>query len=165
MRQPHARHSIRHALRLARSQRIRHARTHIAEGTGPRAGIAHHHKSRVLLFPALANIGATSFLANGDEFVAFHNLARFEIKRRSGCFHADPIRLPQYRRIRPLGLFRMARAVPLIDHRDHETLPLSPNETDNPDEQNGPRRRDDQIAPEPALKHAAQFQPQRIGDE
>ena len=52
-------------------KRVRQTRLHIAERTGTRARVAHDHEGRVLLFPALANIGAARFFADRDQTMFF----------------------------------------------------------------------------------------------
>ena len=53
----------------ARIERLRQPRLHVAERARPGAGVAHDHEGGVLLLPALADIGATGLLADGDELV------------------------------------------------------------------------------------------------
>ena len=82
----------------------------VAERAGARAGVAHDHEGGVLFLPALADIRAAGLLAHGDEAVVAHDLLRGEIARRHRRLDADPVRFLLQRRIRPVRLFRMARA-------------------------------------------------------
>ena len=70
--------------RLMRIDRARQARAHIAEGAGPGAGVAEDHEGRVLLLPALADIGAAGLLADGDEPVLLDD------RRRRRAIRASP---------------------------------------------------------------------------
>ena len=63
-------------LRLQRVDRPRHAGLDVAEGAGPRAGIAQDHHRGVLLAPAFADVGAGRFLADGVEVQPPHQRAR-----------------------------------------------------------------------------------------
>ena len=45
-------------------ERARQSGLDVAEGAGARAGVAHDQEGRVLLLPALADIGAAGFLAD-----------------------------------------------------------------------------------------------------
>ena len=82
----------------------------VAEGAGPRAGVAHDHHGGVLLGPALTDVGAACFLTHGDKFVGFDDLARLGIHRRARHLHSDPLGLTQQCVVRTVGLFGMARA-------------------------------------------------------
>ncbi len=45
----------------------------VAEGAGPRAGVAHDHEGGVLFLPALADIGAAGLLAHRVQAVFAHD--------------------------------------------------------------------------------------------
>ena len=64
-------------LGLERIDRARHAGLDVAEGAGAGAGVAEDHHRRVLLGPALADIGAGRFLADRGEVEPPHQLAAF----------------------------------------------------------------------------------------
>src|SRR5260370_29644992 len=90
---------------LVRIERARLAGGDIAEGAGPRAGIAHDHESRVLLLPALADVGAGRLLAHRRQPELAHQALGLGIFRRGGRTHPDPIRLAPNRTVPPLRLF------------------------------------------------------------
>ncbi len=96
-------------LRLVRIERAGHAGLHVAEGAGARARVAHDHEGRVLLLPALADIGAAGLLADRDETVFLHDAMRLGPFGRAGRLDADPVRLAQDRLVGPVRLFGMAR--------------------------------------------------------
>ena len=98
------------AKRLAWIERARQPGLDVAEGARPRAGVAHDHEGRVLLFPALADIGAASFFADGVEPIAPDDGVGIEIAARHRRLDADPVGLLQHRRVRTVRLFGMARA-------------------------------------------------------
>ena len=77
---------------------------------GPGAGIPHDHEGRVLLVPALADIGAAGLLADRDEAVFLDDFAGVGIAARIRRANPDPVRLRRRQRIRPVDLFRMPRA-------------------------------------------------------
>ncbi len=70
-------------LRLVRVESAGQPGLDVAEGAGARAGVAHDHHGGVLLRPALADIGAAGLLADGDEAVLAHDLARSRDSRRT----------------------------------------------------------------------------------
>ena len=72
--------------RLVRVERAGQAGLDVAEGAGARAGVAHDHQGGVLLLPALADIGAAGFLADGEQAVLAHDLA--------ACRHSPAIPAP-----------------------------------------------------------------------
>jgi hypothetical protein len=53
----------------------RACRSHVAEGAGAGADVAHDHEGGVLLVPALADIRAAGLLAHRDQPVRLHDLA------------------------------------------------------------------------------------------
>ena len=65
MRQPHAGDGIGHPLRFVRIEGARHTGLHIAEGAGPRAGVAHDHEGRVFLRPAFAAASPSTTITVG----------------------------------------------------------------------------------------------------
>src|SRR5205807_1856329 len=71
--------------------------------------IAHDHEGRVLLLPALADVGTAGFLANGMEPLGANDAAGLGEAGRPRRLDPDPGRLAQYRRFRPMRLFGMAR--------------------------------------------------------
>ena len=95
-------------LRLEQVDRARHAGLDVAEGAGARAGVAQDHHRRVLLGPALADIGAGRLLAHGLKVQVAHQLGGFVIFGRGRRLDADPLGLTQHGRIGPVAFFRMA---------------------------------------------------------
>ena len=89
-------------------ERTGQAGAHVAESAGTGAGIAHDHEGRVLLRPALANVGTAGFLANGHEFVLAHDTLRLGPFGGAGSLHTDPRRLALYGRVGAIGFFRVA---------------------------------------------------------
>ena len=90
-------------------ERAGHAGLDVAEGAGPRAGVAHDHEGGVLLVPALADVRAARLLAHGDEAVLLHDVAGIGIAARVRRAHADPVRLRRRHGIGPVHLFGVAR--------------------------------------------------------
>ena len=64
MGEPELGHGLGDMRRLVRIERAGQAGLDVAEGAGARAGVAHDHEGRVLLLPALADIGAAGLLAH-----------------------------------------------------------------------------------------------------
>src|SRR5262249_25551012 len=91
----------------------------VAERAGARAGVAHQHERRVLLIPALADIGAPRLLAHGMQVVRAHDRARLAITFRHRRLDPDPIGLFQRRCVRPVRLFRMARSAAGVENDRH----------------------------------------------
>src|SRR5690242_13580157 len=60
---------LRDVLRLVWVERTGHPGFHVTERASPGAGVAHKHESGVLLVPALADIRASSFLADRNQAV------------------------------------------------------------------------------------------------
>ena len=116
-------------LRLRRVERAGQPGPHVAEGAGPRAGVAHDHEGGVLLRPALADIGAAGLLADGDEAVLADDVRRLAEDRRCRRLDPDPVRFPRNRRVGTMRLFRMPRAraarFQRIDDDDHQSGRLS----------------------------------------
>ena len=83
MLKPQRRDGMGDMLGLGRVERARQPRLHIAKGAGARAGVAHDHHGRVLLLPALADVGAAGLLAHGVQAVLAHDLGRAGIARPS----------------------------------------------------------------------------------
>src|SRR3954452_13185466 len=73
-------------------ERARQPGLHVAERAGARARIAHDHEGRVLLVPALADIGAAGLLAHGVQAVFLDDAVRLAIAARDRRLDADPIR-------------------------------------------------------------------------
>ena len=69
---------------------------HVAERAGARARVAHDHEGRVLLVPALTDVGATGLLAHGVQAVLLDDALRLAIAARNRRLDADPIRLAQH---------------------------------------------------------------------
>src|SRR4029079_12454929 len=63
----------------------------IAERAGARASVPHDHEGRVFLFPALADVWTSAFLAHGVQSVFAHNLLGGEVARRDGRLDANPV--------------------------------------------------------------------------
>ena len=76
--------------RLVRVEPVGPAGRDVAEGAGAGADRAQDHHRRVLLLPALADIGAGRLLAHGVELELAHQLARLVIFRRVRRLDADP---------------------------------------------------------------------------
>src|SRR3546814_19580107 len=68
--------------RLHRIEAARTAGGDVAEGAGPRTGIAHDHEGGVLLCPAFADIRAAGLFTYGVKAVLPDNVARLEIAPR-----------------------------------------------------------------------------------
>ena len=123
MGEPELEGRFRDVLRLARIERAGHAGLDVAEGAGAGAGVAHDHEGGVLLVPALADIRAARLLAHRDEAVFLDDVAGVGIAARGRRAHADPVRLRRRQRVRPVHLFRVARAQrrggDCIDDDDH----------------------------------------------
>ena len=96
-------------LRLGRIERGGQPGLDVAEGAGPRAGVAHDHEGGVFLFPAFADIRATGFLADRMQAVLAHDALGIAIARRDRRLDANPIRLGERGLVRPMRFFRMAR--------------------------------------------------------
>ena len=69
----------------------------VAEGAGPRAGIAKDHHRRVTLGPALPDVGAGRLLAHGMQALRPHQLPRVVIAGRGRRPDPDPGRLAALR--------------------------------------------------------------------
>ena len=80
-------------LGLERIDRARHAGLDVAEGAGPRAGVAEDHHRRVLLGPAFADVRAGRFLAHGGEIELAHQPARRVIAFADRRLDPDPVGL------------------------------------------------------------------------
>jgi len=98
------------ALGLARFQGIRQASADVAERARARAGLAHDHEGRVLLLPALADVGAARLFADRDELMFAHDVAGHGIGGRARRLDADPVGFSRDRLIRLMRLLGMARA-------------------------------------------------------
>ncbi len=81
----------------------RHPGLDVAEGAGPGAGVAQDHHRRMLLRPALADIGAGGLLAHGIEIQIAHKLARLAELWRCRRLHPDPVRFASALRARCVG--------------------------------------------------------------
>src|SRR5260370_25777426 len=94
----------------------------VAERAGARAGIAHDHEGGVLLLRALADVGTAGFLAHRMQRVGADDAARLGEAGRARRLDPDPRGLAQYRRFRPMRLFRMARPGRLdrVEDNGHE---------------------------------------------
>ena len=93
MLEPHCSRRIGDMLRFAGIDLARHAGLDVAEGAGAGADIAQDHHRRVLLGPALANIGAGRLFAHGVEIEVAHQLARLVEALAGGRADADPVGL------------------------------------------------------------------------
>ena len=80
-------------LGLQRIDRARHAGLDVAEGAGPRAGVAEDHHRRVLLGPAFADVRAGRFLAHRGQVQRAHQLARLGIAGAGRRLDPDPVGL------------------------------------------------------------------------
>ena len=93
-------------------ERLGVAGADVAESAGAGAGVAHDHHGGVALGPALADVRAGGFLADGDEAVLAHEGAGLVIDRMVGRADADPVRLTLDGVVRAVRLFGVsARAV------------------------------------------------------
>src|SRR3546814_17931481 len=79
-------------LRLLRIDRAGHTRLDVAEGAGAGADVAQNHHRRVLLGPALAEIGAGRFLAHGRQLQASPPRTGLVEGFADGSLDANPIR-------------------------------------------------------------------------
>src|SRR5690606_36654041 len=95
---------FRDVLRLLRVEWLRQSSTDVAEGASARARVAHDHHGRVLLAPALADVGAACLLADGVQIVLPHDALRLAIDWRAGRLDASPARLAEDRAV---GLQRL----------------------------------------------------------
>ena len=86
----------------------------VAEAAGAGAGVAHDHHGGVALRPALADVGAGGFLADGDEAVLAHQRPGLVVDRVRRRLDPDPGRLALDRVVWPVRLFRVAQ-VAMID--------------------------------------------------
>ncbi len=116
--EPELRHRMRDVRGLRRIERARQSGLDVAEGAGARAGVAHDHHGGVAAGPALGDVGAARLLAHGDEAVLAQDSARLvELRRGRRHLHPDPRGLAQHRRVGPMGLLGVARA--LVEDGDH----------------------------------------------
>ena len=125
MGQAHLLHRIGDARRLVVVERGRDAGRDVAEGAGARADLAHDHEGGVLLVPALADVGAAGLLADRDQLVRLHDLARVGVTLRGRRLDADPVGLAQHLLVGPVGLLGMpdARCVgDAIEDGDHDVF-------------------------------------------
>src|SRR3546814_4003724 len=97
--------------RLHRIEAARTAGGDVAEGAGPRTGIAHDHEGGVLLCPAFADIRAAGLFTDGVKAVLPDNVARLEIAPRDRRLDPDPTRLPLDRTVRPVALLGVTEPV------------------------------------------------------
>src|SRR5262249_46262428 len=111
-------HRVGHVLRLVGIERAGQAGAHVTERAGAGAGVAHDHEGGVLLLPALPDIRATRFLADGVQPVLADDAARLGIAARHGRLGAGPVRLAEDGAVRPARLLGMARAYG-VDNDDH----------------------------------------------
>ena len=80
-------------LGLERIDRARHAGLDVAEGAGAGAGVAEDHHRRVLLGPALADIGAGRLLADRGEAQPAHQRLGLHEAGADRRLHPDPVGL------------------------------------------------------------------------
>ena len=123
------RHRLADVLRLIGIERAGQPGLHVAERAGARARVAHDHEGRVLLLPALADVRAAGLLAHRVQAVLLHDALRLRIAARDRRLDADPVRLAQYGRIRPMRLLGMARARrrgQIVDDDGHRKPSLAP---------------------------------------
>ena len=100
-------------------ERAWHAGGDVAEGTRPRAGVAHDHHGGVALRPAFADVGAGGFLADGRQAVLTHQSAGLVINRVIGRLDADPGGLALDGVVRAMRLLRVTEPVVDDDVRCH----------------------------------------------
>src|SRR3954468_12399639 len=115
----HLGHRTRHALRLAAIERGGDAGGDVAERAGAGADLAHDHEGGVLLFPALADIGAARLLADGDQAMRLDDLAGLGVAGGPRRAHADPVRLLEHGLVGAMRLFRMAWPGDGVEQRNH----------------------------------------------
>jgi hypothetical protein len=94
---------------LGRIECARKTSLDIAEGAGTRASVAQDHESRMFLFPALADVGAASLLADGYESMFLDNFSCRVPLRRARRLDPDPGGLARHRLVGPMCFFRMTR--------------------------------------------------------
>jgi hypothetical protein len=80
-------------LRLGRIERARQTGLDVAEGAGPRAGVAHDHEGGVLFIPTFPDIGTAGFLTDRVQAVLAHDALGLDIARRDRRLDPDPVRL------------------------------------------------------------------------
>ena len=81
-RRPSLSTALGHVLRFGRVQRFRHARPDVAEGTGPRAGVAHDHHGGVPVGPAFADIRTAGLFTHRGQVEITHRSPGFRNRRR-----------------------------------------------------------------------------------
>ena len=130
-------------LGLERIDAARHPGLDVAEGAGAGAGVAQDHHRRVLLGPALADVRAGRFLADGGEVELAHQPAGLGIAGAGRGLDPDPVglALPLWalllprscapdsdagRGLPPLPLLASGSAMPRLDRADRRLLPLPP---------------------------------------
>ena len=82
-----------HLARLFRIQRLRQARLDVAEGAGPRAGVAHDHQGGVLLAPALADVRAGRLFTHRHQPLGANDLLGGVVLTRARRLDPQPVRL------------------------------------------------------------------------
>ncbi len=95
--------------RLMRVEPVGPAGRDIAEGAGAGAHRPQDHHRRVLLLPALADIGAGRLFAHRVEVELAHQPARRVVLGRPRRLDPNPRRLPRARIVRPRRLLRVAQ--------------------------------------------------------
>ena len=106
-------HRLCNILRFPRVKRMGQTCLDVAKGTGPCAGVPHDHHGRMVLAPALTNIGAARLLAHGVEVVGTHNFPGFTINRAAWSLDPYPVWLAQNSTLGLVGLFRVPKGAPL----------------------------------------------------
>ena len=123
MAEAHLGHGLAHAARLVGvNARFRLAGRHVAEGTGAGAHLAENHHRRVLLVPALPDVGAAGLFANRHQSFRLHDLPRCSIAFGGRCLDANPVRLSHQGCIRTplfLGVTGPRRRVFQVDEVCH----------------------------------------------
>jgi hypothetical protein len=75
----HGDHGLAHAARLVAVQGLRLARVDLAEVAAPRALVAADEEGRLAVLPALVDVGAAGFLADGVQALALHEVLHLRV--------------------------------------------------------------------------------------
>jgi hypothetical protein len=108
MLQAQLRHCMGDPARLEGVQCLRLAGGHVAEGTAPRADLAHDHHGGVTLAPAFADIGAARLFADRDKLLRPDDVARGLVTLAHRGLHPYPVRFFRLRGIGAMRLFGVA---------------------------------------------------------
>ena len=122
--QTHLLHGQTDLARFFRVQRLGQARLDVAEGAGPRAGVAHDHQGGVLLAPALADVRAGRLFTDRHQALGADDVLGGVVLARAGRLHAQPVGFLQNHRLRTILLLRVTElgglALQGVDQGDHD---------------------------------------------